>query len=165
VSLNNYSNVDIINSAIGDRDSIGKLLRGEHSYLHRLTHNSKGETVTVEYLDGIIRKLGINEVNLIIIDIEGYEYFAIKGLEESLCNGIVKHLICEIHPRMLKENGHSEADVLELLSKYKYKVVYNTKTSDLRPYQIYAKLIEGYDNYLEEVKINNARKILTEIVA
>jgi FkbM family methyltransferase len=166
VCLNGFSNVDIINSAIGDRSSSGRLLRGEHSYLHKVIPDGRGETVTIEFLDNLIGKLGTNEVNLVIMDIEGYEYFAIKGLEASLSSGIVKNLICEIHPAMLKENGCSEADILDLLSKYKYKVMYNSKTSKLTPYHIYAKYIEEYDNYLEEIKATNThRGHLTKIIA
>jgi FkbM family methyltransferase len=157
VALNDFSNVDIINSAVGDRLSSGTLLRGKHSYLHKLTDTGKGETVKIEYLDNIIAKLRTDEVNLIIIDVEGYEYFAIKGLEASLYAGIVKHLVCEIHPAMLKDNGHSEEDILDLLSKYKYKVIYSNKTSNLEPYHIYAKYVEEY-NYLDEIMVTNTHR-------
>ena len=143
VNLNGFSNVDILNLAVGDMSSEGVLLRRERSYLNKVLPTGKGETITIESLDNQIGKLKTNNVNLIIMDIEGYEYFALKGLQASLSAGIVKNLICEIHPAMLKENGYSDANVLDLLSRYRYKIMFNTKTSNRQPYHIYAKYIEG----------------------
>ena len=139
VSLNGFSNVDIINCAIGDKFSDGILLRRKRSYLNKVSPNGEGETITIESLDNQIGKLRTDNVNLIIIDIEGYEYFALKGLQTSLSAGIVKNLICEVHPNMLKEKGCLDTDVLDLLSKYKYKIMFDSKVSNFQPYHIYAK--------------------------
>jgi hypothetical protein len=87
----------------------------------------------------MVNKLGIQEINMLIMDIEGYEYFALRGLENSLLDRAVKNLICEIHPDFIKEwNGLSENDVINLLSECGYKVNRIEKSVNSRPYHIHA---------------------------
>lgn len=141
--LNKFSNIIIINTAVGDKSSLGILLEGPDPSMHKVAFGDLGRTVRIEPLDDIIHKMNIHEINLLIMDIEGYEYLALKGLRNSFASKIIKNIICEIHPRMLKENGISENNILDLLSKHGYNVsqLHERITSRLEPtYHIYASL-------------------------
>lgn len=143
-ALNKFSNITILSIAVGEKSSQGTLLEGPDSSMHKVASEDFGRTIRIEPLDDIINKMNINEITLLIMDIEGYEYFGLKGLQNSFSSRIIKNMICEIHPKMLKQNGVSENDVVELLSKYGYKVIqlHETITSRLEPtYHIHAKPI------------------------
>jgi FkbM family methyltransferase len=141
ITLNRLSNITVLNVAIGDKSSQGILVKGLDSSMYKVA-SGFGRTIKIKSLDDIINEMNIHEINLLIMDIEGYEYFGLKGLQNSLSSKIIKNIICEIHPRMLKENGVPENDILEILSKYGYKVIQlqETTTSRLEPtYHIHAK--------------------------
>ena len=90
--------------------------------MHRVVSEGRGKSVEVQTLDTIIEDLKIHKINVLIMDIEGYEFFALKGLQNSLSAAIIQNLICEVHPKMLKENGISENDIQDLLSRCRYQV-------------------------------------------
>ena len=145
LNLNMFSNVIIMNVAAGEKSSIGVLLEGPGSSMskvHNVSRDRVGKTIKTEPLDDIISKLKITEVNLLIMDIEGYEYFALKGLRSSLRSHLVKNIICEIHPSILMEHGSSENDVLDLLYENGYSIRELQRSATSHPYHIYAKVSE-----------------------
>ena len=141
LDLNNFSNVTILNMAVGNRSSSGVLLEAPISPMNRIVQQGIGNAVRIEPLDDIIAELKIHKIDLIMMDIQGYEYFAIQGLQKSLSNSIIRNLICEIHPRELKQNGVTDNDVIDILSKYRYEInkLKKTEFSDDSVYYIYAK--------------------------
>ena len=141
LDLNGFSNVTILNMAVGNGSSSGVLLEAPISPMNRIVEKGTGNAVRIEPLDKIIDELEIHKIDLIIMDIQGYEYFAIQGLQNSLSRSIVNNLICEIHPRELKENGITDNDVINILSEYKYEInkLKKTEASDDSVYYIYAK--------------------------
>jgi FkbM family methyltransferase len=144
VELNGFSNVRVLNIAAGDKSSYARLLHGPGSSMHKVYEvncNQVGKTIKTEPLDDIISNLRIREINIMIMDIEGYEYFALKGLENALRSHTVKNVICEIHPSILLEHGISKNDVLDLFHKYGYTVIDLQKSvTSPRPYHIHAKI-------------------------
>jgi FkbM family methyltransferase len=140
VNVNGFSNVLILNVAVGDKASRGVLMEGPSSSMHKLSPEGKGKNVKVESLDNIINKSKINKINLLIMDVEGYEYFALKGLQASLSSKVIRNIICEIHPDMLDHNGVSSNDVLKILSDCRYQISVFEKSTNFRPYHIHAKL-------------------------
>jgi FkbM family methyltransferase len=143
LDLNKFSNVTILNTAVGDKASQGVILEGESSLMHKVGFEGIGKTVRIESLDNIINNhLKIDKIDLLIMDIEGNEYFALKGLQNSLFAGIIKNLICEIHIQMMRENwGISESDVINLLTEYGYGAIILDKNVDPNHYHIYARPI------------------------
>jgi FkbM family methyltransferase len=140
--LMHLSNILIFNIAVGNRPSKAFLLDGPSSAMHRVVSEGRGKSVEVETLDTIIEDLKIHKINVLIMDIEGYEFFALKGLQNSLSAAIIQNLICEVHPKMLKENGISENDIQDLLSQCRYQVTQLHKITEFEPYHIYAKPID-----------------------
>ena len=145
LELNKFSNVIVMNVAAGDKSSYGVLLKGPGSSMHKVhkvNRDGIGKAIKTESLDNIISNLEISEINLLIMDIEGYEYFALRGLQSSLRRHIIKSIICEIHPSILVEHGASKNDVLNLLYDYGYSVSDLEKSVTSHPYHIYAKVPE-----------------------
>ena len=143
LEYNRFSNVTVMNVAAGDKSSYGVLLEGPGSSMHKVYEGScdrMGKTIRTEPLDNIISNLEIREINILIMDIEGYEYFALKGLGNSLQRHIVKNIICEIHPSILIEHGISNNDVLNLFYEYGYSVSNLEASVTSHPYHIYAKI-------------------------
>jgi FkbM family methyltransferase len=143
VDFNSFSNIIVLNIAVGDKSSTGVLLEAQVSSMHKVASIGIGKKIEIESLDNIITKLNIKKINVLIMDIEGYEYFALKGLQNSLTSRIIKNIICEIHPKFLEENGVTESDIVKLLSTYDYTIITLQKLNGFKPYHIYAKLLHS----------------------
>lgn len=61
------------------------------------------------------------------IDIEGFEYQALCGAEETLESGHPETLFLEVHPSMMQNYDDAVVDLLELLDRYGYS--YTTMTN------------------------------------
>ncbi len=61
--------------------------------------------VKSDSLDHILESQGLSSVDLMKMDIEGAEVFAIPGLEESLTKRKIKRLLLELHPLEVAEHG------------------------------------------------------------
>jgi FkbM family methyltransferase len=59
-------------------------------------------------------------IKLIKIDIEGYEYLALKGGRTLLENQVIKNIIIEFHSLQLEKLGQSTDDVIHFLNHYGY---------------------------------------------
>jgi hypothetical protein len=135
----------VINVAAGDKSSHAHVIEGPGSSMHKVCEVSwdkSDKTIKIETLDNIISNLKITEINVLIMDIEGYEYFALKGLGNSLQTHLVKNIICEIHPSILIEHGISKDDVLNLFHKYGYSVSDLQESVTSNTYHIHAMIQE-----------------------
>lgn len=80
----------------------------------------KKEKIQTTTLDNLFYHRKIERYKLLKIDIEGFEYFALKGGEGLLEKQLIENIIIEIHPDQLKKLGHNEKMIQDLLSKYGY---------------------------------------------
>jgi len=119
VEINGYKNVKLINSAVGIEESIGSLTQGPGSLYHKVLKEASETATKIDTLDNIIKGDDLH-VKLMILDVEGFEFFALKGAENSLKNGLIENLICEVHPNHLRENGVDDKILLELLKETGY---------------------------------------------
>jgi hypothetical protein len=72
-----------------------------------------------------------------MMDIEAHEIYALEGMKELLSKKAVKHLIIEVHPKILQEIGKRDAEVNQMLENSGYKVGKFHKESDAA-YHIHA---------------------------
>lgn len=72
-------------------------------------------------LDDLLDAQQLEAVDLMKMDIEGAEAFALVGLERSLRLGRIKRLLLELHPVQLEEMGASAQAVMQVLSQAGYK--------------------------------------------
>jgi FkbM family methyltransferase len=88
--------------------------------LYQGTYQGKIEhwdTVAVEGrpVDDVLAELGIEAVNFVKIDIQGYEQKAISGFQKTLTRSKEVFLMSEFWPKGLKEAGGSGAEYLQML--------------------------------------------------
>jgi FkbM family methyltransferase len=125
VELNGFSkNVITLNLAVGERKSHEVLAEGSDSLTHRVIAGGRtiGQMTSIDTVDNIIEASGVESIELVIMDIEGFEHCGLLGANRALAGGIIKNIICEIHPDKLKLNGSSEAELFAHLTKLGYKI-------------------------------------------
>jgi FkbM family methyltransferase len=77
--------------------------------------------VRSDSLDRILHPQGFSSVDLLKMDIEGAEAFAIAGLENSLAEKKIKRLVLELHPAQLAEHGSSITAIVQILQNAGYR--------------------------------------------
>jgi FkbM family methyltransferase len=138
IYLNSFHNIELLNVAIGEGESRGSIIKGPGSLMHRVDRGGTENTIPIRNLDSIILDLHITNIDILIMDIEGFEYYAIKGLSKALSSGIVKRILCEVHPNMLNQEGISHEEVITLLTNYGYSIQIMDKSPRGEPYHISA---------------------------
>lgn len=88
--------------------------------LYRGTYQGKLEdwdTLSIEGrpVDDVLADLGIQEVNFVKIDIQGYEQNAISGFQKTLARSQNVILLSEFWPKGLREAGGSAREYLQML--------------------------------------------------
>lgn len=106
--------MDIIGAGISDKESYMDLIVSDYSVMHRLNVNSHNNIsknivnnntikVKITTIDNIVKILNIDHIDILIMDIEGYEYYALLGCNQLLSNNHIYKIIMEIHIKYLKE--------------------------------------------------------------
>ena len=129
VSLNDFKNIRLFRTALGTRAGKGDLYRmyesnpGANRILPvkpRLAVRS--ETVEITSLDNLDSRECFREIDLIKVDVEGYELFVLEGT----CNLIRRYkpiLFVELVDQNLKVQGCSSASVLQYLGQFDYLIL------------------------------------------
>lgn len=106
---------------------------------HRVT-NGVTEKISCLKLVDYIKNNGIKKIDLIKIDVEGYEYKVIKGLEEKI--NIVNNIIFEYGIGTYSSSNCELKDIVSILSKnFKFYIIENggIKFLDLTDKNVYEK--------------------------
>jgi FkbM family methyltransferase len=133
IILNRFENVDIIEAGISDKESYMDLIVSDYSVMHRLNVNSHNNIsknivnnntikVKITTIDNIAKILNIDHIDILIMDIEGYEYSALLGCNQLLSNNQIYKIIMEIHIKYLKEMQLELDDIIKLLKSYNYTI-------------------------------------------
>jgi FkbM family methyltransferase len=135
IALNHASNIVTQNIAISDKKKIAKLyISKEDPTDHRL-FNPPGEDrsyveIKQDSLDNLFKG---KKIDLIKIDVQGYESYCIDGALKTL-NSQHTRLLVELWPQGLKELGINPLTFLKKILKLKYKIYFlneKTKSRDL----------------------------------
>jgi FkbM family methyltransferase len=108
IKLNKLTNVVAIKKAIGATDDTAKMLIKRETNWSRILQTDEGfrvgtrdiirvETVT---LDTLVKQLGLKSVDLIRMDVEGFEYYVIKG-SKNVIEKYLPDILMEIHPYLM----------------------------------------------------------------
>lgn len=102
LSINKISNVKIYNYAIGDANTQAHFLARSYSNLSRIVNESdsdfKGDVINVPLvtLDTFVAENSLQSIDFIRMDIEGYEYNAYKGMNNTI-KRFKPDLMMEVH--------------------------------------------------------------------
>ena len=128
--LNTFQNLKLNNKGLGDSE--GKLMMEEVSSrnkgMNRIVpsvaraDNQNYREVAVIKLDDYVRDSGITAIDLIKIDVEGYEQKVIMGADEILRDHMPT-LFIELDDNNLKDQGGSARELIEQLNSYGYLIV------------------------------------------
>ena len=74
-------------------------------------------------VDDVLAEMGIDEVNFVKIDIQGYEQKAISGFRKTLARSQNVFLMSEFWPKGLSEAGGSAIEYLQMLVSLGFTLV------------------------------------------
>lgn len=106
LDLNGRSNVRVFKKALGDENALGRLFVGGVCpsllwHLGDTEQQSASEAVEIVQGDWLVRTEGLPIPRALKIDVEGYEYSVLRGLQRTLAHPACELLCCEIHPSFL----------------------------------------------------------------
>jgi FkbM family methyltransferase len=129
ISKNKLAHVEALRVAVADRE--GELnLAGfrddeANSGTSRLTSTpvsgSPNFRVVARTLEPLLDERGIGDVDLLKIDIEGAEALVMPTLCEGLAGARYRHILLELHPEALAEQGTSPKAIVEHVLGYGYR--------------------------------------------
>jgi FkbM family methyltransferase len=119
VALNKLSDrIECINKGLGEHEGTLCFSSGESDCLnHVLTTPSNADTSCVEVPVTTLDQTVHSAPTLIKMDIEGYEWFALRGADSLLKNPLVEALILEFNEHS-KRYGITQLQLEELLASY-----------------------------------------------
>lgn len=123
-------NVQCVYAALGDQQTVSRItsraLDTRNTLLNADDHAISGETELVQVLtlDEFCVTSDIGGIDLLKIDVEGYEIQVLKGASETLRSGLVNYILveCEFIPRPDEPHGNF-AEILDLLTSLNFNVI------------------------------------------
>lgn len=129
---NNFDNSEVLNLGLGSEEAILDMEvrtpsnRGGNRISTSL--NKDGIKIQVKKLDGLFPALDMDHLDLIKIDVEGYELRVLKGSEEIL-KKYKPILFIELDNDNLMDQGDSAQALIDFLTQLGYKSIYNAETN------------------------------------
>ena len=137
IDLNKIKNINYFNIGIGDKNTEAYFnenidnLKNDGSF--RFTQNKDNEKINIYKLDDIFKneKISLKENIIIKLDLEGFDFLALKGLSETIKKSKVIIFI-EIS-KMLLENSENFSNEFDLFIKNNRLSIYdlNLKSKDV----------------------------------
>ena len=137
IELNKIKNINYFNIGIGDKNTEAYFnenidnLKNDGSF--RFTQNGDNEKINIYKLDDIFKneKISLKENIIIKLDLEGFDFLALKGLSETIKKSKVIIFI-EIS-KMLLENSENFSNEFDLFIKNNRLNIYdlNLKSKDV----------------------------------
>ena len=124
IEINQLTNVSPLKLALSDTRSVRRLvLGGPGSCDARLT-NEEGPSEDVETTDydSLVAQGSVPVPHVVKMDIEGHEYAALKGMQNTLADPRCAAILCEIHPYALR-NGISDRHITSLIESLGFQCV------------------------------------------
>lgn len=132
--MNSRYNIVTNQFALGEKEELSKIYIegpsdiGNNTFLPDSfdmdVKKSKIIQVPVRRLDSYIKEKGLNNIKLIKIDVEGFEFPVLKGLSDYFAGcsraGFCPPIICEIIPSAYSHLGYKVRDLLDYMSKFSY---------------------------------------------
>jgi len=133
LKLNNFKNIILNNVGLGDVPGQFKIKvdtpsnRGGNR-ISNSTDDTNTEIINVITLDDYVNNNKIHRINLIKIDVEGFELNVLKGAVKTL-NQFKPILFIELDDTNLNQQNHSAKELVSFLMTLGYKIV-NAETNE-----------------------------------
>lgn len=137
ISLNDFKNLRVFNLGVSDRKEVVRLYRVDRHNLgmnrilsdDEATKFSDYTEIEVDTLDNICRENQIDHIDLMKIDIEGFEMHALRGAELTL-RRLMPRLFIEVGYTRLLSNGTSPTELISFLNSLGYSI-FHSETDQL----------------------------------
>jgi FkbM family methyltransferase len=131
IALNPFKNIHVFQNAVSDKKETVKLFVVEphNRGMNRILEPGEGEgkeftTLEATTLDAIVRENSINRLDLVKIDIEGYEMHALRGASNTLRN-LKPVLFIEVGYTRLLSHKTSPNELVRFLEDLGYTVLHS----------------------------------------
>lgn len=148
ISLNNFSNCRVIESAVGSKVTKQTLYKVSdedvYGYLDPIVNNKKlikSNEIDVTTVDEIITGNNLEKIDLLKIDVEGFEYEVLLGCKSAFEQGKIKNIICEIHSDFLKAKKSDEQEIYTFLKSAGFEITKIQEITNKQTTNIFAKKI------------------------
>mgnify|MGYP001577535323 FL=1 len=132
LELNSANNLSIQNTGLGDRRIEGtmEVRVATNRGGNRIANGAaEGVSVRIERLDDILKSIGCGPVNLIKIDVEGYELKVLRGAE-SILRDWKPILFIEVDDANLSHQGDSASAMVLFLNELGYDDLKHAETGE-----------------------------------
>ena len=130
INLNNLKNIKYFKLGIGEKKGEGYFDDDINNYKNsgsfEINNKNFGYKINIDSIDNLVRenKIQIKKNVYIKMDIEGYEFFALKGLVKTINNYNVT-IFFEFSKKILENHLNFESEFVEFLNKNTLKI-YNS---------------------------------------
>jgi len=128
-TLNGFSNYEILEKAVGKNKGTMTLYKRSESSETGILDPDISEKklintgkIIVDTIDDIISSRNINKVEMLKIDVEGFEYEVLCGCKNSFKENKIKKIICEIHSLFLKKKGLDKNSIYDILKENGFSI-------------------------------------------
>lgn len=142
VSLNKLNNVDLFNIAVGNSEATVRISNFGNDDRNRIVGNNEGLMVKIGKLDDFLQNE--NQIDLLKIDVEGFEKFVLEGATNTLKK--TKYILIEISEKHFDEYAYSCQEVLKILEKNEFRLFQFSGPQHL---------VEISSDYIQKVKNEN----------
>lgn len=127
LELNNIRNVTLHRIAVAETTSKRDLFLYNSYGHHSLSENHVSEpvgkeTIQTTTIDMFCRDYSINQIDIIKVDVEGFENEVLKGASSMLTDKKIKYIIFEHSKLLMEKQGRSPDQVFSTLASHGYKV-------------------------------------------
>lgn len=126
IKVNKAANIIAIKRAVSNKNETTKLFlsatnTGDHK-LYITGSSKKSIKINTTTIDSYLNDKSIQHIDVIKMDIQGYEPYALEGMEKLFRDNRKLIMICEYWPYGLILAGSSEDNFFNLLKKYRFDI-------------------------------------------
>lgn len=138
IALNPYTNIVSVQSALSDVAGKGRISVRRDSALNTfaLTATEPGIDVQMETLDDSLRNLSIRKCDLVKMDIEGAEFLAVQGMEDTIARNPNIEFVIEVHPLQIEKLGGTVNEFLQFFVDRGFKLFRLGSSGELKPFSL-----------------------------
>ena len=139
LQLNEITNCRYFQKAVGEKLGLANLyknnLSGTMGHLDSSLNGKnlvKRDEIEVITIDDMLTSQHIDVLNMIKIDVEGFEHEVLLGCLKSFKENKIKKIMCEVHYKYLESKGKSAEIIYDLLREHNFTITQISKPTPNR---------------------------------